>query len=85
MEDFEEYKKQGEPEQSKKAENWGIAIGLQKVDNLTPSKYLIKVAKENIEGKTVNIDMPYFDSMKKISDKEIRIQKTNSKNTSFER
>ena len=49
MEDFEEYKKQGEPEQSKKAENWGIAIGLQKVDNLTPSKYLIKVAKENIE------------------------------------
>lgn len=55
MEDFEEYKKQGEPEQSKKAENWGIAIGLQKVDNLTPSKYLIKVAKENIEGK-ISID-----------------------------
>lgn len=55
MEDFEEYKKQGEPEQSQRAENWGIAIGLQKVDNLTPSKYLIKVAKENIEGK-ISID-----------------------------
>lgn len=55
MEDFEEYKKQGEPEQSKKAENWGIAIGLQKVDNLTPSKYLIKVAKENIEGR-ISVD-----------------------------
>lgn len=55
MEDFEEYKKQGEPEQSQRAENWGIAIGLQKVDNLTPSKYLIKVAKENIEGK-ISVD-----------------------------
>lgn len=51
MEHFEEYKKQGEPEKSQKAENWGIAIGLQQVDNLTPSKYLIEVAKDNIEGK----------------------------------
>ena len=44
MEHFEEYKKQGEPEKSQKAENWGVAIGLQQVDNLTPSKYLIEVA-----------------------------------------
>ena len=49
--EFEEYKRQGEPNQKQKAENWAIAIGLQKVDNLTPSKYLIKTAKENIEGK----------------------------------
>ena len=55
MEHFEEYKKQGEPEKYKKAENWGIAIGLQQVDNLTPSKYLIEVAKDNIEGK-ISID-----------------------------
>ena len=55
MEHFEEYKKQGEPEKSKKAENWGIAIGLQQVDNLIPSKYLIEVAKDNIEGK-ISID-----------------------------
>lgn len=55
MEHFEEYKKQDEPEKSKKAENWGIAIGLQQVDNLAPSKYLIKVAKDNIEGK-ISID-----------------------------
>lgn len=55
MEHFEEYKKQGEPEKSQKAENWGIAIGLQQVDNLTPSKYLIEVAKDNIEGK-ISID-----------------------------
>ena len=52
---FEEYKKQTEPEKYKKAENWGIAIGLQQVDGLTPSKYLIQVAKDNIEGK-ISID-----------------------------
>ncbi len=51
MDNFEEYKKQGEPEKAKKAENWGVAIGLQLVDGLTPSKYLIEVAKDNIEGK----------------------------------
>lgn len=49
--EFEEYKKQGEPSQKQKAENWAVAIGLQKVDDLTPSKYLIDTAKENIEGK----------------------------------
>lgn len=55
MEHFEEYKKQVEPEKLQKAENWGVAIGLQQVDNLTPSKYLIEVAKNNIEGK-ISID-----------------------------
>ncbi len=55
MEHFEEYKKQNEPEKLEKAENWGIAIGLQQVDGLTPSKYLIEVAKDNIEGK-ISID-----------------------------
>ena len=42
MEHFAEYKKQNEPEKHKKAKNWGIAVGLQRVDNLTPSKYLIE-------------------------------------------
>jgi fido (protein-threonine AMPylation protein) len=55
MAHFEEYKKQNEPEKLEKAENWGVAIGLQQVDNLTPSKYLIQVAKDNIEGK-ISID-----------------------------
>ena len=55
--EFEEYKKQGEPSQRQKAENWAIAIGLQKVDDLTPSKYLIDTAKENIEGKIDNAEV----------------------------
>jgi fido (protein-threonine AMPylation protein) len=49
---FEEYQKVGEPaDKAEKAKNWGIAIGLQAVDGLTPSKYLYEVARENIEGK----------------------------------
>ncbi|GHU66919.1 cell filamentation protein Fic [Clostridia bacterium] len=32
-------------------ENWRTAIGLQAVDNLTPSKYLLALAEEHIEGK----------------------------------
>lgn len=48
--DFEEYIRQGEPEQQAKAENWSIAIGLQAVDGLQTSKYLQETAKRNIEG-----------------------------------
>ncbi|MCL2484767.1 MAG: Fic family protein [Endomicrobia bacterium] len=55
IKNFEEYKKLGEPDKEKRAENWRIAIGLQQVDGLTPSKHLIKIAKENIEGK-ISID-----------------------------
>ena len=50
MSDFEEYKRLGEPEKYEKAENWQIAIGLQAVDGLKPSEYLIELAKKNIEG-----------------------------------
>lgn len=48
--DFDEYIRQGEPEQKEKAENWSIAIGLQAVDGLQTSKYLQETAKRNIEG-----------------------------------
>ena len=47
MEHFEEYKKQGEPEKSQKAENWGVAIGLQQVDN-TQRKTKCKARKVTI-------------------------------------
>jgi fido (protein-threonine AMPylation protein) len=52
---FEAYKKQTEPEKYEKAQNWKIAIGLQAVDGLTPSEYLIETAKANIDGK-ITID-----------------------------
>ena len=49
-----EYIKQGEPEKVEKTKNWETAIGLQDVDGLTPSKYLVETAKEHIEG-NINI------------------------------
>ena len=48
--DFDEYKRLGEPEKVEKSEIWQTAIGLQQVDGLRPSEYLIKTAKLNIEG-----------------------------------
>jgi fido (protein-threonine AMPylation protein) len=50
MSDFEEYIRQGEPEQKEKSYAWQTAIGLQEVDGLKPSSYLIETAKQNIEG-----------------------------------
>ena len=51
MQNFDEYIIQGEPSQKVKAQIWQTAIGLQDVDGLKPSDYLIETAKENIENK----------------------------------
>lgn len=50
MDVFEEYLRQGEPNKAEKAKVWKTAIGLQQVDGLKPSAYLIKTAKQNIDG-----------------------------------
>ena len=50
MNDFDEYKRLGEPDKREKSGNWQVAIGLQQVDGLKPSAYLIETAKQNIEG-----------------------------------
>ena len=52
--ELSEYIKQGEPKKKEKAEAWETAIGLQDVDGLKPSEYLLETAKEHIEG---NIDI----------------------------
>lgn len=49
--ELSEYIAQGEPNQIEKAKAWETAIGLQDVDGLKPSKYLVDTAKEHIEGK----------------------------------
>jgi hypothetical protein len=54
---FDEYLRQGEPSQKERAENWKTAIGLQAVDGLQPSAYLIDVAKRNIEGEIRQYDI----------------------------
>ena len=53
--ELEEYIKQGEPGQIEKSEAWQTAIGLQAVDGLKTSVYLLDTAKEHIEGK-ISID-----------------------------
>ena len=47
---FDEYKKLGEPNKIEKVGIWETAIGLQQVDGLTPSSYLIETAKNHIDG-----------------------------------
>lgn len=59
MENFDEYLRQGEPNKAEKAKVWKTAIGLQQVDGLKPSEYLIETAKQNIEGDIT------FDEVKK--------------------
>lgn len=49
--ELSEYIKQGEPTQVEKTKAWETAIGLQEVDGLKPSNYLVETAKEHIEGK----------------------------------
>jgi fido (protein-threonine AMPylation protein) len=73
--ELEEYIRQGEPSQAEKSEAWRTAIGLQAVDGLRTSDYLLKTAKEHIEG---NIDMPvaklriqsYYEERKDRQDEE---------------
>ena len=47
---FAEYFVSGEPGRADKAYAWQTAIGLQDVDKLQPSEYLLNTAKDNIEG-----------------------------------
>lgn len=49
--ELEEYIRQGEPDKAEKSEVWQTAIGLQDVDGLMISDYLLETAKEHIEGK----------------------------------
>jgi fido (protein-threonine AMPylation protein) len=57
-----EYIAQSEPEDYKKrSRNWKTAIGLQAVDNLIPSQYLLNIANLNIKG-----EMPLDEAQQKL-------------------
>ncbi len=49
--ELNEYIRQGEPNKADKSRAWKTAIGLQDVDGLKTSQYLIDTAKDHIEGK----------------------------------
>ena len=50
MELFEEYKNHPDKAVRERANNWGVAIGLQDVDGLSVSEFLIQLARQHIEG-----------------------------------
>ncbi len=52
--ELSKYLKQGDSTRVRKTKIWKAAIGLQDVDGLKPSKYLLEIAKKHIEG---NIDI----------------------------
>ena len=47
---FEEYKNHPDKDVRERANNWGAAIGLQNVDGLSVSEFLIQLARQQIEG-----------------------------------
>ena len=49
-EDFDKYYEAVEPGMRERAYAWATAIGLQDVDGLKPSQYLLATAKRHIEG-----------------------------------
>lgn len=55
--EFEQYLRSSAPDKVQRAKNRSIAIGLQQVDGLTPSDFLVSQAKENIEGKISTEDV----------------------------
>ena len=75
MINFDEYIKQGEPQKREKGYAWQTAIGLQAVDGLKPSEYLIETARMHIEG-DITIDevqqliKSYYDSKDVRSEKD---------------
>lgn len=50
-----EYEEEYKPSNYVKQLQWDMAIGLQEVDNLKPSKYLEKLLEENVKG-NLNIE-----------------------------
>lgn len=53
--ELEQYIRQSEPTKAEKSKAWETAIGLQDVDGLKTSEYLLETAKEHIEGR-IDID-----------------------------
>lgn len=56
MDDFDEYFVAGEPDKRERAYGWATAIGLQDVDGLKVSDFLLKTARRNIEGEITQVE-----------------------------
>jgi len=79
MTDLENYMIQGEPEQKERGYIWHTAIGLQQVDGLNPSEYLIATANQNINGditleEAQKLIESYYQTKPVPADDEIRVE-----------
>ena len=73
---FKEDKNHPDPFVRERANNWAIAIGLQRLDELQVSDFLIQVALQEIEGKvTMNEALAMIDE---------HYAQTNSNRSSYE-
>ena len=54
---FAEFKDDPDPEVRQRASNWSFAIGLQDVDHLSVSQFLIDTAKRNIRGEITQAEV----------------------------
>ena len=54
---FAEFKDDPDPEVRHRASNWSVAIGLQDVDHLSVSQFLIDTAKRNIRGEITQAEV----------------------------
>lgn len=76
---FDKYIKDGNQSQREKTYAWQTAIGLQDVDGLKPSDYLVQTAKQNIEG-DITIDEvkqlldSYYESKNTLGETEQRTE-----------
>ena len=55
LEEYNEYLKHLDPVKKEVANNWKVGIGLQAVDGLHVSEFLLDIAKRNIDGE-ITID-----------------------------
>lgn len=73
---FEEFVNSSDPNIREKVNIWKVAIGLQQVDGLKPSQYLIDLAIRNIRGEITIEEVntlldSYYAKGKKIDNNEI--------------
>ena len=79
MTDFEKYIRQSEPHKREKGYAWQTAIGLQAVDGLKTSDFLLQTARQHIEGditigEVKQLINSYYESMTARKDVEDRTE-----------
>ena len=90
MINFDEYIRQGEPQKREKGYAWQTAIGLQAVDGLKPSDYLIETARKDIEGE-ITIDeaeqliKSYYQSKEAHTPEDVEMHEADTASTNIRR